>query len=128
MKLSYAVKLFTELRVKFAMRGGGHMPIAAASSIDSGGVLLTSTRLNNLALSADKKTLSVGPGLRWSDVYMRLNGTGLAVVGARLPPVGVPGLLLGGGVSFYSYEYGLASTNGNVKGYEVGYFTCEHLP
>lgn len=95
------------------------MAIATASNIDSHGVLISSINLNALELSVDNRTLSVGPGLRWGKVYEELEGTGLAVVGARLGPVGVPGVLLGGGVSFYSYEYGLASTNGNIKAYEV---------
>lgn len=101
------------------MRGGGHMPIDSANAIGPTGVLISSSNLNMLVLSADRETLSIGPGPRWLDVYDFLEGSGLAVVGARIGPVGVPGLLLGGGVSFYSYEYGVASTNGNIKGYEV---------
>ena len=41
------------------------------------------------------------------------------VVGGRYGPVGVPGYLLGGGMSFYSYEYGFSSTAGNVRAFEV---------
>ncbi|KAM5341715.1 hypothetical protein ACJ41O_014746 [Fusarium nematophilum] len=117
-QLSFAVKSLKKLRVQFAMRGGGHMPISTANSIDSTGVLISSTNFDKLALSSDNKTLSVGAGLRWTDVYNKLNGTGVAVVGARLGPVGVSGFLLGGGVPFYSYEYGMGSTNGNLQGYE----------
>jgi hypothetical protein len=65
--------------------------------------------------------LSIGPGHRWGDAYIYLNETqtGKMVVGGRYAPVGVPGYLLGGGMSFFSYEYGFSSTNGNVKAFNV---------
>lgn len=65
--------------------------------------------------------MSIGLGNRWGQVYEYLNatGTGRMVVGGRLGPVGVPGLLLGGSMSFYSYQYGLSSTNGNILAYQV---------
>ena len=103
------------------MRGGGHMPIANAANINASGILISSTNLNILQLSEDHETMSVGPANRWGDVYVYLNATktGKMVVGGRYGPVGVPGLLLGGGMSFFSYEYGFASANGNVKAFEV---------
>ncbi|KAI8243662.1 Bifunctional solanapyrone synthase [Colletotrichum sp. SAR 10_77] len=107
-----------EQEVQFAMRGGGHMPISNVSSIDTNGILISSVNMKTLTISEDKNTVSVGPGLRWTDVYTALDGTGVTVLGGRGSPIGVSGLLLGGGVSFFSYEYGLASTNGNVKAYE----------
>lgn len=103
------------------MRGGGHMFIPSAANIGPEGVLISSTKLNTLSLSADLQTVSVGPGPRWGDVYVYLasTGTGKMVVGGRYSPVGVPGLLLGGGISFYSSKYGFASGNGNIRGMEV---------
>lgn len=97
------------------------MFIPNAANIDSTGVLISSTKLTTLSLSADKQTLSVGPGPRWGDVYVYLasTGTGKMVVGGRYSPVGVPGLLLGGGISFYSNEFGFASSNGNIRAIEV---------
>ena len=103
----------------FAMRGGGHMPISDAANINSTGVQISSTNLNILALSEDKQTMSIGPAFRWGDVFEFMDGSNLTVVGGRLPPVGVPGLLLGGGISYFSYAHGLASSNGKIKAYEV---------
>lgn len=40
--------------------------------------------LNQLKLSSDKKTLAVGPGNRWLDVYSFLTPHNLAVVGGRV--------------------------------------------
>ena len=76
------------------------MPIDDAANINSTGVLISSTNLKTLKLSEDKETISIGPGPRWGDVYSYLDGTNLTVVGGRYAPVGVPGLLLGGGMSW----------------------------
>ncbi|TQN64703.1 Bifunctional solanapyrone synthase [Colletotrichum shisoi] len=95
----------------FAVRGGGHMPVVGYNSIGSSGVLLSTSNLTTLALSGDKSTVSVGAGLRWRDVYFYLSPSGLAAIGGRIGGVGVSGLLLGGGISFYSNQYGFAADN-----------------
>jgi hypothetical protein len=95
------------------------MPIADAANINSTGVQISSTNLQTLHLSEDKQTMSIGPGPRWGDVFEYLDGTNVTVVGGRLPPVGVPGLLLGGGISYFSSMHGLASSEGKIKAYEV---------
>ncbi|KAI4913139.1 hypothetical protein J4E85_010872 [Alternaria conjuncta] len=110
-QVAYAVTTMTLTRSKFAMRGGGHMPIPGYNGIDGSGVLISSSNLTTLSLSSDKSVVSVGPGNRWRDVYAYLKPSGLAAVGGRVGHVGVPGLLLGGGISFYSSEYGFASDN-----------------
>lgn len=95
------------------------MPIPGYNGIDNTGVLLSSSNLTALALSLDRSTVSVGPGNRWGDVYSYLAPSNLTVVGGRVGRVGVPGLLLGGGISFYSSQYGFASDN--VKRYQVSH-------
>lgn len=95
------------------------MPISDAANINSTGVLISSTNLNTLKLSEDGETMSIGPGPRWGDVFNYLEFTNKTVVGGRLAPVGVPGLLLGGGISWYSVKHGLASSGGKIKAYEV---------
>ncbi|KAF3045592.1 hypothetical protein E8E12_010349 [Didymella heteroderae] len=101
------------------MRGGGHMPISDAANINSTGVLISSTNLNALKLSKDGETMSVGPGPRWGDVFNYLEFINKTVIGGRLAPVGIPGLLLGGGISWYSVKHGLASSQGKIKAYEA---------
>ncbi|KAJ9142404.1 FAD binding domain-containing protein [Pleurostoma richardsiae] len=44
-------------------------------------------------------------------VYQYLEPFGLTVVGGRMGVVGIPGFLLGGGISFFGNEYGWASAN-----------------
>ncbi|KAF1354469.1 FAD-binding domain-containing protein, partial [Lizonia empirigonia] len=112
--LSFAVKALVSTSTHFSMRGGGHMPISDAANINSTGVLISSTNLNALELSEDKETMSIGPGPRWGDVFNYLEFTNKTVIGGRYAPVGVPGLLLGGGISWYSVKHGLASSDGII--------------
>lgn len=96
------------------------MPIPGYNGIDNSGILLSSSNLTAISLFSDKSTVSVGPGNRWRDVYSYLKQSDLAAVGGRVGHVGVPGLLLGGGISFYSSQHGFASDN--VVKYQVCYF------
>ncbi|KAH9882529.1 hypothetical protein J1614_000765 [Plenodomus biglobosus] len=100
----------------FAVKGGGHAAFAGASSID-GGITVSMENFKQVRISKDKKTVDVGPGNRWVDVYRTLDQAGVGVVGGRMAPVGVPGLVLGGGISFFSNKLGWACDN--VASYEV---------
>ncbi|CAI0644504.1 unnamed protein product [Colletotrichum noveboracense] len=110
-QVSFAVTTLTLSLTKFAVRSGGHMPVVGYNSIGSSGVVLSTSNLTTLAVSDDKATVSVGAGHRWRDVYSYLQPYGLVVVGGRIGGVGVSGLLLGGGISFYSNQYGFAADN-----------------
>ena len=57
------------------------------------------------------------PESRWEDVYAYLADYGLAAAGGRLGPVGVPGLLLAGGVNFYGNQVGWSCNT--VVNYEI---------
>ncbi|KAG4434152.1 hypothetical protein IFR05_010373 [Cadophora sp. M221] len=105
-----AVSVLRRSSGSFAVRGGGHMGIAGANNIDNS-VLMVMSNLTTLSLSSDKTLLSLGPSHRWGDVYKYLGSYNLTVPGGRLSPVGVPGLLLAGGVNFYGNQYGFSADN-----------------
>ncbi|KAF2765138.1 FAD-binding domain-containing protein [Teratosphaeria nubilosa] len=109
--LGWAVRVLKQYGAPFAMRGGGHMPIEGSNGINSSGVLLSSSRLTQLHLEMDGAGLHVGPGNHWEDVYKFLEPYGQTVVGGRLGVVGVPGLVMGGGISFFGWQYGWSSNN-----------------
>jgi hypothetical protein len=67
--------------------------------------------MKQIALSDDKKTVSVQPGNTWYGVYTALEPQNLSVVGGRVSAIGVGGLTLGGGISFFSNTYGWACDN-----------------
>ncbi|OAX82988.1 hypothetical protein ACJ72_02668 [Emergomyces africanus] len=96
----------------FAVKSGGHAAFSGASSIPDG-LTIDLQRLNTLQVAADKKSIKVGPGNRWIDVYKKLEPQGLIAIGGRVSDIGVGGLTLGGGISFYSAQYGYACDNVN---------------
>ncbi|KAJ4154890.1 hypothetical protein LMH87_000163 [Akanthomyces muscarius] len=100
----------------FTCRSGGHTAHANGSNIDAG-VTVDLARLNTINLADDRTRVSVGAGLRWGDVSAALDPLGLAVLGGRDADVGVAGLLLGGGFSYFSGRHGWACDN--VLGMEV---------
>ncbi|KXJ87892.1 hypothetical protein Micbo1qcDRAFT_215132 [Microdochium bolleyi] len=114
--VSQAVVTLKEQCTPFAVRGGGHMGIKGANSIDDG-VLIVMSNLTTLAVAEDKQTVTLGPGHDWGEVYTELDKHGLTASGGRLAPVGVPGLLLAGGVNFHGNQRGWAADN--VLEYEV---------
>lgn len=89
---------------------------SGASNID-GGLTIDLLKLNQVTVSADQTQTSVGSGNRWIDVYSALDLKGLSVIGGRVADIGVGGLTLGGGMSFFSGRYGWACDNVNT--YEV---------
>ncbi|RDW77834.1 hypothetical protein BP6252_05887 [Coleophoma cylindrospora] len=115
-QVSLILLLIRFLGAKFSIRGGGHLQIPGFNSND-GGVVISMSRFTQCTLSEDKKLVDVGLGLTWLDVYRALDPFGLAVTGGRVPSVGVPGLLLGGGLSFQNSEHGLSCMG--VVNYEV---------
>jgi FAD/FMN-containing dehydrogenase len=108
--ISRAVSLMSASRTTFAVRGGGHMAIAGANNIDDGPLIVMSN-LTTLELAEDKKSVWLGPGLDWGQVYRYLSQYKLAVAGGRLSAVGVPGLLLAGGINFHGNQRGWAADN-----------------
>ena len=73
--------------------------------------------MKNVTVSADRTIASVGGGARWQDVTAPLDAMNLSVAGGREAPVGVGGLTLGGGKSFFSSKVGFACDG--VNSFEV---------
>ncbi|EPS32646.1 hypothetical protein PDE_07606 [Penicillium oxalicum 114-2] len=115
-QLGQAVKALVQADAKFAVRGGGHMGIRGSNNIDDG-VLIVMSNLTTMALNRDHSVLSLGPAYRWGEVYSYLAHYDLTVPGGRLGPVGVPGLLLAGGVNFFGNQVGFSCNS--VINYEV---------
>lgn len=73
--------------------------------------------LDNIILSADRKTAFIQPGNNWGRIYGELTNYDLSVIGGRVTPIGIGGLTTGGGISFFSNIHGFACDN--VASYEV---------
>ncbi|POS70631.1 hypothetical protein DHEL01_v210976 [Diaporthe helianthi] len=114
--MSAVIKSLTALRVPFSVKAGGHTAFAGGSNVDQG-VTIDLLYMNDITVAGDSQTVSVGSGSRWIQVAEALDPLGLAVVGGRVADVGVAGLLLGGGISYFSGLRGWACDN--VQNYEV---------
>ncbi|KAG6004280.1 hypothetical protein E4U43_000772, partial [Claviceps pusilla] len=114
--VSLAVLTARVTRCVFAVKSGGHAAFAGASNID-GGLAIDLQALNRISLSADRKQTSVGAGNLWNHVYDKLSPMNLTVIGGRVSGIGIGGLTLGGGMSFFSNRHGWACDN--VHSYEI---------
>ncbi|KXJ90076.1 hypothetical protein Micbo1qcDRAFT_136211 [Microdochium bolleyi] len=110
------VKALVAAGQPFAVRSGGHTNWAGSNNID-GGVTIDLSQISHVRVSEDKATVDIGPGGKWRDVYAQLDTHGLAVAGGREGNVGVAGLILGGGNTFFTARRGFACDN--VVEYEV---------
>lgn len=119
-EVAKAVQVLTANRgsvpCKFAIRSGGHTPITGASNIDHG-VTIDLQHISAVRYDAEQHLVSVGPGARWDDVFKTLEPLGVMTTGGRSSSVGVGGLTLGGGISYFSPEHGFVCDN--VHEFEV---------
>lgn len=102
-EVSHVMKALSALNTTFAIRSGGHKDAPGFASIGNGGVLIALSQLKSLSLSHDKSIATIGPGLRWGDVYSALEPQGRIVVGGRVSIVGVGGLILGGPYDLHQF-------------------------
>jgi FAD/FMN-containing dehydrogenase len=75
------------------------------------------TSLNTISINPSHTIASIGGGAKWLDVYRYLDELGLSVAGGRNGDVGVGGLTLGGGISYFGPRVGWACDN--VVNFEV---------
>jgi FAD/FMN-containing dehydrogenase len=114
--ISIALQVLKAQQCQFAVKSGGHGSFVGASNIN-GGVAIDLRGLKTLTVSPDRTQVSVGAGLVWSEVYDRLDAVNLSVIGGRSGGIGVGGLTLGGGISYFSGRFGWACDN--VNNYQV---------
>ncbi|KAF1847683.1 FAD-binding domain-containing protein [Cucurbitaria berberidis CBS 394.84] len=108
--VSIVVLLSRLTQCRFAVRSGGHAAFAGASSAD-GGITVSFEKMKQISLSEDKKVASIEPGNLWFDIYTTLDKDHLAVVGGRVSGIGIGGLTTGGGISYFTNQYGWACDN-----------------
>ncbi|KAI0289881.1 FAD-binding domain-containing protein [Multifurca ochricompacta] len=109
------LRILGQTRTPFAVKGGGHSTILGFSS--TSGVQISMNRFNSVTVDNATSTVAIGAGLLWDDVYRALDGTGLNVVGGRVPGVGVAGLTLGGGEPLSIQSIGIFWYNHGSEGY-----------
>lgn len=114
--VSLSVLTLRVANCEFAVKSGGHGAFYGASNIN-GGMTIDLVNMTKVSVDAAGLETQVEPGNRWVDVYKYLQPMSLSVIGGRVSDIGVGGLTLGGGISFFSGRYGWACDN--VNNYEV---------
>jgi FAD/FMN-containing dehydrogenase len=94
----------------FAIRSGGHTPYAGASNVKDG-VTIDLKYISSIEYNEKNNLVKVGPGASWHDVFATLEPLGVITTGGRSATVGVGGLSLAGGISYFTPEHGLICDN-----------------
>lgn len=108
-EVSTVVKILANTTEQFAVKSGGHNPNNYFSSVD-GGPLICTEHLDQANLNQATGVVDVGPGNRLDGIAAKLQGSGWTFVGGRIGNTGVGGLVLGGGLSYMSAQYGWAAS------------------
>ncbi|WP_043630438.1 FAD-binding oxidoreductase [Nonomuraea candida] len=88
-----------------------------ASGDVEGMILLRTGRLNEVEVRTQERVVRVGAGVKWGQVLAATGPRGLTGLSGSAPGVSVTGYTLGGGVGWFSREYGLAS--GSVRAIDI---------
>ncbi len=94
------------------------MPAAGFANVNNG-VVIDMTGLDSITVESSgsgggesdgvgSEIVKVGGGAKWLDVYRYLDAYNITVAGGRNGDVGVGGLLLGGGISYFGPRVGWA--------------------
>lgn len=102
-----------QIAVRHARSAGLHVEVQATghgTMTDGAGSLLISTRrLDTVAVDPRSRTARVGAGARWAQVIDAAAEHGLAPLSGSAPSVGVVGYTLGGGLGLLARQYGYAA-------------------
>ncbi|KAM3414235.1 hypothetical protein BST61_g10892 [Cercospora zeina] len=117
LEIQFAVQTLNKYSTApWAIKGAGHNPNVGFSSTQDGVLIATQQFMATTTLDSNNLA-HIGPGNEWLDVANALQSSGRAVVSGRLGVVGVPGVTMGGGLSFLSTQYGM--TSDSVVEFEV---------
>ncbi|KAI1635609.1 hypothetical protein F4809DRAFT_651083 [Biscogniauxia mediterranea] len=101
------VKVLNDNTENFAIKSGGHNP----------NNYYATQKMDQALLDPETGILRAGPGNRLDGISAKLDGTGWTFVGGRIGNTGIGGLILGGGLSYMSAQYGWSASS--VLEYEV---------
>lgn len=70
--------------------------------------MVAMSSFKEIKVADDEQSVDAGAGLNWHELYSAIEPRGLIVVGGRLKTIGIAGLTLGGGISYFTSKYGFA--------------------
>jgi hypothetical protein len=117
------IEVAKTLGLRVAPQGTGHGAAPLGALDDT--VLLKTERMRAVEIDREARIARVEAGVRAIEVVEAAAQHGLAMLAGSSPDVGVVGYTLGGGLSWFSRKYGLASSN--VQSIEVITADGRHL-
>ncbi len=100
-----AVRTAKDHGVGVAAQPVGH----GATTALSGSVVLRTRGLDELSIDVERRVARVGAGVKWGELLLALEPTGLGAAAGSNPDTSVVGYLLGGGLSWFGRAWGLAA-------------------
>ena len=107
--VSAAVRFAGDHDLLLAVRGGGHN--GAGLGTCDGGVVIDLSRLKDIEVDPDARTVRASGGNVWGEVDKATNEHGMATPSGIISTTGVGGLTLGGGLGHLTRNCGLAIDN-----------------
>jgi FAD/FMN-containing dehydrogenase len=104
-----AVNFAREAGMPVSVRSGGHN--VAGTALSDGGVVVDLTRMRNVFVDPEQRTVRAAGGARLGDVDHETQAFGLATPFGVVSKTGIAGLTLNGGMGFLTRKYGLSCDN-----------------
>jgi FAD/FMN-containing dehydrogenase len=104
-----AVNFAREAGMPVSVRSGGHN--VAGTALCDGGVVVDLTRMRNVFVDLDRRTVRAAGGARLGDVDHETQAFALATPFGVVSKTGIAGLTLNGGMGFLTRKYGLSCDN-----------------
>lgn len=107
-----AVVFAVQHNLRLVVKGSGHDYLGRSSTESNGSLLVWTRRLNNISFASDNRTVTVGAGVLWDDLFVAVQSRGRFVIGGGCATVGAAGgFPQGGGFGILSKAYGTAADN-----------------
>ncbi|KAH6679770.1 hypothetical protein B0J14DRAFT_686986 [Halenospora varia] len=103
------VKYVAAYNIEMVVCCGGHSTSGSSSS--DGGLVIDLSRLRNVTVDPNQRTVIAQGGCLWKDVDDEATKYNLACVGGTVNHTGVGGLTLGGGYGYLTSKHGLVIDN-----------------
>ena len=99
------VRFATDASLPVRVQATGH----GMGRVTNGGVLINTSRLQQVVIDPERRRATVAAGVRWRDVIAAAAPYGLAPLSGSSVDVGVIGYTVGGGVSLLGRQFGFAA-------------------